>query len=346
MSLGSILIRADASVAMGTGHVLRCLALSQAWQDAGGSAAFAMTESLPSIRERLRAEGIQIVQLNHAAGCADDARETVELAGSNHAEWLVLDGYGFSAEYQRRVKDAGMRLLVVDDTGDVGRYFADLVLNQNVHGNEVMYEKRESYTRLLLGPRYALLRREFTSLRERGREITPIGCKVLITMGGSDPANITSKVISALGLVDIEGLQARVLVGGGNPHRDSLRELAAGGGAEIRIVSNPQSVAELMLWADVAVSAAGSTCWEVCFLGLPAILIDVAENQRPIAEGLARLAVSIHAGSADSISVEKMAADIERLLLSAECRHAMSRRGRELVDGDGPRRVVGELQRA
>ena len=346
MSLGNILIRADASVSMGTGHVMRCLALAQAWQDAGGKVVFAMAESLPSISERLRAEGIPVARLNHSAGSDHDARETLELAGSNRADWLVIDGYAFDAEYQRRMKNAGMRLLVVDDGGDVSHYSADLVLNQNVHSNRAMYEKRESYTRLLLGPRYALLRREFGCLRGQVREVTGPARKVLITMGGSDAANVTSKVIRALGLVGMEGLQSMVLVGGGNPHMDVLRELAAGCGAEIRIVSNPQSVGELMLWADVAVSAAGSTCWEMCFLGLPAMVIDVAENQRLIAEGLARLAIFIHAGSSESVSEEKMAADIEGLLLSQECRSAMSRRGRELVDGEGARRMVGELQRS
>jgi len=105
-------------------------------------------------------------------------------------------------------------------------------------------------------------------------------------------------------------------------------------------------MAELMAWADVAVSAAGSTCGEMCRLGLPAVVIDIADNQTATAEALARLAVSIHTGSYRSVSVENMAADIQRLLNSQECRSAMSRRGRELVDGEGARRVLSTMEGA
>lgn len=346
MNPGNILIRADASVAIGAGHVMRCLALSQAWQDAGGGAVFAMAESLPAINERLGSEGIPVVHLKHPSGSQADARETVEMVRSNHATWVALDGYCFSAEYQRRVKDAGMRLLVVDDIGEGSRYFADLVLNQNVHGNEAMYKERENYTRLLLGSRFVLLRREFASLRERTREITQTGRKVLITMGGSDPDNVTAKVVSALRLVDVEGLQATVLVGGGNPHMASLKELAGQCGSEIRIVTNPQSVTDLMLWADVAVSAAGSTCWEMCFLGLPAILIAVAENQMPGARELARREIAALLGSANEITPERIAGELQRVLLSKQGRESMSQRGRELVDGRGCERVLTAIQSA
>jgi UDP-2,4-diacetamido-2,4,6-trideoxy-beta-L-altropyranose hydrolase len=340
MSLGNILIRADVSVAIGTGHVMRCLALAQAWRDAGGEAAFAMAESLPSINDRLRSEGIPLLQLNHPRGSRDDARETVELARSNQANWVVLDGYCFSAEYQRQVKDAGIRLLVVDDNGESSRYFADLVLNQNVHSKEAMYEKRENYTRLLLGSRYVLLRREFWSLQERAKEIPESGRKVLITMGGSDPNNVTAKVVSTLRLVEIKGLQARVLVGGGNLYTASLRDHALRDGAEIGIVTNPHSVTDLMLWADVAVSAAGSTCWEMCFLGVPAILIAVAENQMPGGRELARREIAVLLGATSEITPERIAGELQRVLCSKQQRENMSQRGRELVDGRGCERVL------
>ncbi len=343
MKLGNILIRADASVQIGTGHVMRCLALAQAWQDAGGEAEFAMAESLASINERLRSESISVAQLKHLGGSRDDARETVELARSSQANWVVLDGYCFSTEYQRQVKDAGIRLLVVDDNGEGSRYFADLVLNQNVHANEAAYEKRENYTRLLLGSRYVLLRREFRSLQERAKEIPESGRKVLITMGGSDPDNVTAKVVSALRLLEIKGLQAKVLVGGGNLHAASLRENAMRGGAEIEIVADPRSVTDLMLWADVAVSAAGSTCWEMCFLGLPAILIAVAENQMALARELARREIAVLLGSANEVTPERIAGELQRVLRSRQQRVSKSQLGRDLVDGRGCERVLAAM---
>ncbi len=346
MPLGNLLIRADASVAMGTGHVMRCLALAQAWQDAGGRAAFAMAESLLSTDERLGSEGIQVAHVKQGVGSQGDALETAEFACSQNAEWVVLDGYRFGGEYQRWIKEAGKKLLVVDDLGDASHYVADLVVNQNVHGDDAMYEKREEDTRLLTGSGFVLLRREFTKLRERTREIPQVGRKVLIAMGGSDPENVTAKVVSALGLVDVKGLETTVLMGGGNPHVAGLRELAGRSGDKIRIVGNPQSVIELMRWADVAVSAAGSTCWEMCFLGLPAILLAVAENQMPGARELGRRGIAVHLGSANDIKAENVAAALQSLLLSRSRREAMSRAGQELVDGRGCERVLTAMRSA
>lgn len=344
MAVGTLLIRADASVRIGTGHVMRCLALAQAWQDVGGRAVFAMAESLPAIDERLSSEGMQVVHVSQAAGSGDDERQTTELARLQNADWVVLDGYRFEAEYQQRIKSAGKRLLVVDDLGEVRHYFADLVLNQNVHGEDAMYEKREPLTRLLTGARFVLLRREFTELQERAREIPPIGRKVLITMGGSDPENITAMVISACGLVDVKGLEVTVLVGGGNPHLAELKELATKIGCEIRIVSNPQSVIEYMQRADVAVAAAGATCWEMCFLGLPAILIVTAENQRLGAQELGRQEIAVHMGMAKEVTEENIAAELQSLLVSRSRRDVMSRAGRRLVDGRGVERVLTAMR--
>ena len=110
----------------------------------------------------------------------------------------MVDGYQFNADYQRALKAAGFRVLFLDDYGHATHYSADLVLNQNAYANEKMYAARESYTRLLLGTDYCLLRREFSSWRGWKREIAPIGTKILVTMGGSDPENFTTDVVEAL----------------------------------------------------------------------------------------------------------------------------------------------------
>jgi UDP-2,4-diacetamido-2,4,6-trideoxy-beta-L-altropyranose hydrolase len=344
MHLGTILIRADASVEIGTGHVMRCLALAQAWQDAGGTAEFAMAESTPAILGRVA--GFRVSSVQAAAGSTEDAGSTTEIARANRAEWIVADGYLFGRDYQHRIKDAGLKLLCVDDNAEAGSFFADVVLNQNLHARESLYRERKPGARLLLGPKYALLRREFKAWQGWRREIPAEARRVLVTMGGSDALNLSEPVIRAIQLLNIPELETTVVAGGSNPHTPSLQMLAEESEGRLRLAVDANNMPDLMAWADIAVSAAGSTCWEMCRLGLPAILIDVAENQRPIAEGLTRLGISIYSGSADGISVEKVAADIESLLLSSECRSAMSRRGRELVDGEGSCRVVSELQPA
>jgi len=345
MGSRTLVVRADATVVIGTGHVMRCLALAQAWQDAGGSCVFAMAEPTPAVEERVVAEGIQVVRFRKTIpDSSQDAAQLVELARARGATWLVVDGYHFDAEYQRRLKDTELKLLWVDDNGESAHYYADLVLNQNAHAGDGLYVRREPYTRLLLGPRYALLRREFARWRDWKPEIARFGRKVLITMGGSDPDNVTSRVIEALGMVRVEGLEATVVVGGSNPHFESLQRLAARCGGSIRLLRNASTMPELLAWADVAVSAAGTTCWEMCLLGLPAILIDLAPNQRPIAEELDRRGVGIHLGNTHEVSAEKIASELEGLLRSQETRAAISQRAREVIDGKGVIRVVSAIQ--
>jgi UDP-2,4-diacetamido-2,4,6-trideoxy-beta-L-altropyranose hydrolase len=339
---GTLILRCDASTAMGTGHVMRCFALAQAWQDAGGRPVFAIAEAAPAIRERLLADNMEVGPLEVSAGGEDDARKVEELALRHAAEWVMVDGYQFGADYQRQLKAAGLKVLFVDDNGHAGHYCADLVLNQNVHADESLYVSREPYTQLLLGLRYALLRREFTRWRDWKREIAAAGRKILVTMGGSDPGNVTWSIIDALHQMKIP-FEAKVIVGGANPHYVALECGVGGSSAKIELVRNPLHMPELMAWADVAVAAAGSTCWELCLLGLPAILMDVAPNQRRIAQELDAGGYAIHIGSAGEISAERMAAQIEWLLGSREMRVAVSSKARELVDGQGCGRVLSAI---
>ncbi|MGA9040143.1 MAG: UDP-2,4-diacetamido-2,4,6-trideoxy-beta-L-altropyranose hydrolase [Terriglobales bacterium] len=344
MAPGTLLVRADASVAMGTGHVMRCLALAQAWQDAGGDVLFAMAQSTRAMDARLRTEQIETISLEAAPGSGPDAIQVGKLAHSRNAEWVVVDGYQFDDRYQFSVKQAGQKLLFVDDIGHCAHYCADLLLNQNGHACDEVYRHRENYTRVLLGTRYAMLRREFTPWRRWRREFDPMGRRVLVTMGGSDPRNVTEQVIQALRLSNIGGLEARVLVGSSNPHFASLERAANQASGTVCLIKDARNIPELMAWADVAISAAGSTCWEMCLLGLPALLIDLAENQRPVAEELNRLGAAIHLGSTKDITSSKIAGKLQALIFSRELRTTMSERARELVDGEGAQRVVSAMR--
>src|ERR1700733_11042670 len=156
---------------MGTGHAMRCLALAQAWQDAGGCCIFAMADVTPAVRRKVEEASCEVVAAQAEAGSTDDATQFIRLAQERNATRVVVDGYQFGADYQRALKSAGLRILFIDDYGHAGHYSADLVLNQNVSADERLYANRESYTRLLPGPRYALLRREFNAWRDHKREI-------------------------------------------------------------------------------------------------------------------------------------------------------------------------------
>lgn len=339
-----LIIRADGGIRIGTGHVMRCLALAQQWKRRGGRVIFAQVETVLALTTRLHEEGMETVALAAAAGSADDARETIALAKNFAATWIVADGYVFGAAWQKQIKDAGVRLLVVDDYGHAEHYHADIILNQNAGADAALYAHRDPATRLLLGTRYALLRREFLASRSVARVTPERARKILVTLGGSDPDNVTARVVAALApLADIEAV---VVAGGGNPNLPAIRQAVEAAGPAIHLAVNVNNMPELMAWADVAVSAAGSTCWELAFMGLPAALIVLAENQTKIAAKLANDGIAIDLGWHTKLSVEKIMEVLRAFLLDEARRRDMSDRGRQLVDQIGASRIATYLQAA
>jgi UDP-2,4-diacetamido-2,4,6-trideoxy-beta-L-altropyranose hydrolase len=337
-----LLVRGDASVTMGTGHVMRCLALAQAWQDAGGHVTFVMAVSTSAIGERLRSEGAKLVRIEGAPGSNVDGEALLALARTNNAAWVIVDGYEFGEGYQRALKNEGLKVLLIDDNGRSGRYAADVVLNQNLHARHDLYNNRETYTRLLLGTKYALLRREFVSAISP-RKISPVGSRLLVSMGGSDPDNVTLRVLDAIEQVAVADLDVTIVAGGSNPHQTSVAGAAARSKHSCHILNNVANMQELIAWADLAISAAGSVCWEYCALGLPALLVAVAENQIANAEALDAAGAARLLAGGSRFSIGEMTQRITHLVNSAPERQALSQTARILVDGRGAGRVLSVL---
>ena len=338
MGIGTILIRADASVQIGTGHAMRCLALAQAWQDRGGEAVFALAQSAPAIVRRLTTEKCAVVSVQASTGTKSDANLTLELAKKYDAKWIVTDGYLFNAAYHRSLKNARRKLLRVYDNANSAGLDADLVLNQNLHATN----SPEQWTYSLLGPKFAMLRREFNAWQNWRRSVAADARHILVSMGGSDPGGLTMLVIQALELA-CEQLNAIVVAGGSNPHIASLRAEAARSKGKVRLVVDPVSMPDLMAQADIAILSAGSVCWETCMLGLPAIVVDAAENQIPIAQELHRRQVALHL-PCSRLTPQTVAEKIQLLADSAKLRALMSQKGAELVDGRGSARVVAAMR--
>jgi len=341
MPARTLIIRADASIAIATGHVMRCLALAEAWQDAGGNVVFALAESTPAIDARLRSEGMEIVQLRADPNSVQDARDVSALASDRCAAWVVVDGYRFDSQYQRNLKNAGLKLLFVDDLGQCEHYFADLVLDQNVHATDKMYSKREGYTRLLLGPRYAMLRREFQAWREWRREIPQTGRKLLVTMGGSDPDNLTLGLIEALPGISAPNLEITVVAGGSNPHLAELQRAVGKSSAPIHLVRNASNMPELMAQSDIAIICAGGTLWELLYMGCATLSYFRTAPQGQIIAELGAMGGVRGMGRVESFERESIACAIEELIEDQDRREKMAQLGRSLVDGEGISRVLG-----
>lgn len=345
----TLLIRADAGIRMGTGHVMRCLGLAQAWQDRGGRVAFVLAACPPEIEERLRAEQVEVVRVSGEPASEADARATVEAAKVRGGAWVVADGYHFGADYHETIKRLGMRLLALDDFGGLAHYWADIVLNQDPIAEAGLYEQREPYTRLLLGTQYTFLRREFRQHPRRApdthgrRQIPAVARRLLVTLGGSDPDNVTEKVIAGLNAVDVDGLEAIVLVGPGNPHGEQLAAVAASCHKDVRLLHNPPNIPELMGWCDLAVTAGGSTLWELAYFYIPSIVLLTAENQQAAMGLLHERGACLCLGSGSRVSPAELSVAIMDLCHDGARRAALSAQLGATTDGQGADHVCREM---
>lgn len=336
-----LLIRADANTQIGTGHVMRCLALAQAWQDQGGTATLVARELPEGLQRILRSEQLEIIT-SPSFSETEDANNLVALAKDLASECVVVDGYSFRIVHQRALRDAGIRHLFIDDYGHASEYVADFVLNQNISAEESLYRNRAPQTRLLLGTKYALLRREFRQFAVWQREIAPIATNILVTMGGADEGNISGRVLRALRRVANTDTKVRVIAGPANHHRAAL-EAMQDDSPEVEILVSP-NMPEVMKWADIAVSAAGSTCWELMFMGLPFLAVAVAENQLKVASRLRDSAIADVFSSAEDMEQEELGARLKELIANSRERIRRSELGRRLVDGCGAMRIINRLR--
>jgi len=321
------------------GHVMRCLALAEAWKDFEGKPFFLMADHLPGFETSLNKNGFTCRYLSSTPGSDEDAKETIAAAHAVDAEWIVIDGYQFGGRYQDLIKRAGFTLLVIDDYGHADHYSADIILNQNVYAEKSIYQNIRSDTGLLLGTRYALLRKEFQKWADWKREVPVTAGKILVTLGGSDPDNVTQVVIDALKQIKGKKPEVIIVAGAANPHIKTIKE-SVKGYPFFSLQENVDSMPELMAWADIAISAGGSTCWELAFMGLPNLIIVIAENQQPIADTLDTSGIAVYLGTHTTVSPEKICATLAPLLDDHQKRVSMGRKARNLVNGRGARCVV------
>ena len=338
-----LIIRADADAHIGIGHVIRCLALSQAWNDCGGRSTFIATSLSLSLRAMLENEGIKVHVIEASPGSQDDIQITKKLIQRSKANWVVIDGYDFGANFQSKLKSNDYRLLFIDDNGHAEHYSADIILNQNLHAVEDLYKNKEEYTKLLLGPQFSLLRRQFTKRSQADRQIAPFASRVLVTMGGGDKNNTTLRVIKAIMGIGPSRFNTKVVIGQTNPHLNTIAHQVNNSDGNFTILKNVMNMSEIMAWADLAVSGGGSTCWELACLGLPAIVLTTFNNQKYIVNRLNEKGVIVSCGWHENVEETKISEAIHELSQSHSRRVRMSMKGKEMIDGQGAFRVVQSM---
>lgn len=277
------LIRADASNEIGTGHVMRCIALGQMLIDDGHEVSFLTQTENESLRGRIKSEGFGLFCFREEDNI-EDAKYTIKVGKDIKANWIVTDGYKFKTEYQKRIKESGFKLMCIDDVCEC-HYVSDIVLNQNLNA-EILYKYScEDYTKLLLGIKYVLLRREFKKVKER--DANDECNNILITFGGSDPKNLTNKVLEYFRNNNKDAYNLRVIIGANADLNEENSIENRSGKKKIEVYKNVENILEQMEWADLAITAAGSTIWELIAANTPFIHTAVAENQINVAKEVA-----------------------------------------------------------
>ncbi|MDP3278767.1 MAG: UDP-2,4-diacetamido-2,4,6-trideoxy-beta-L-altropyranose hydrolase [Deltaproteobacteria bacterium] len=340
----AIWIRADANPTIGLGHLMRCFALAQACRDLGAEVTFALSSPVPSLAPRFESERIHTVILGEEPGSEADCKATAAAILTAKVMRVVIDGYHFTESFQRALQQAGASVMTIDDNAEVGQYVSEWIFNQNLHADASLYPNRPESTQLLLGAQYVLLRRDFVTKGTAARVVSPTAQNILVTLGGGDQDNVTEQVFLALKLIR-EPLTIRMVVGAANPHFERLHTIitTTHHHHHVELIRNVEDMRSLMMWADFAITGAGSTCWEACYLGLPFSTIIVADNQVAIANRLDQRGAAYNLGWHTALDPATLSNRLLKLFNDPAKRQRMSDTGRTLIDGHGAERTARAL---
>nr|WP_298113581.1 UDP-2,4-diacetamido-2,4,6-trideoxy-beta-L-altropyranose hydrolase [uncultured Pseudomonas sp.] len=368
-----VVFRADASLQIGTGHIMRCLALADALKAQGAECQFISREHSGNLIDHLRSKGYDVHALPavresratearkaqkqpepsdpahlHWLGVTQrqDADECAAILNELKPDWLIIDHYALDARWEAVLKPYYAKLMVIDDLAD-RPHLCDLLLDQTFGRDPDDYKSRvPPGCNLLCGAQYALLRPEFAALRPyslKRRQATPLD-HLLVSMGGIDKDNATGQVLEAFQHTSLP-LHCRITVvmGARAPWLDVIRQQAEQlpWFTEVRVSVN--DMAQLMADSDLAIGAAGSTSWERCCLGVPTVMVVLADNQREVAVGLERSrAAQVLQGSQQIAG--SLPAMLNVLVSSPFQRAAMSHAASLIADGSGLSKVIGFLE--
>jgi UDP-2,4-diacetamido-2,4,6-trideoxy-beta-L-altropyranose hydrolase len=350
-----VFIRADVSLRIGTGHMIRCRTLATELKTRGAEVRF-ICRDLPGFNPSiLEQEGFQVLTLPASplrrqegqgydawlgVSQEQDAGETTERMGSDRADWLIVDHYALDATWERAMRGKADRIFVVDDLAD-RRHECEFLLDQNYGADKV--ERYEGLVpadcRRLLGSGYALLRPEYRAHKPRLRRTVE---RVLVSFGGSDSSNVTGLAVEALSSPKLSHLYVDAVLGPANPNRAAIMAQADQRG-RLQVHGPLSHLADLMSVADLAIGAGGSTTWERLCLGLPALVASLADNQVPSSTALAAAGLIEYLGAYDSLTPLSLQQKIVDLVNDEQRLTSLSRCGPAIVDGMGTLRVLEAL---
>lgn len=362
-----ILFRVDASLQMGTGHVMRCLTLATALKQQGAAVTFICRDLTGNLIEKIQQTGFTVHKLTtinkpvtnkqaseedplfHAAWLgtsqAQDAQDCQPILEKLQPNWLIVDHYSLDKTWQQALKPYYKKLMVIDDLAD-RQHDCDLLLDQTFGRNSDDYKPLvPEHCQVLCGAEYALLRPEFAQWRAYSLKRREKGQleHLLINLGGVDKDNITTQILKALSSASLpENCQITVVMGATAPWVKEVEQQAAlmPWPTEVKIGVN--TMAELMANSDLAIGAAGATSWERCCLGLPTIMIVLADNQKLAADALDKINAALKLSN-DEIFSLALSEVFDSIFRNALLLNKISQSAQRVTEGLGTKVLVNKL---
>lgn len=350
-----VLIRTDASAQWGTGHVMRCIVLAELLLREGFQVVFACQQLEGNMINFLRRKGFHTISLPTLQPFdqvmdACNTKHALSEYDTNQWDWIVVDHYFIDKQWHAMLRQHTKAIMVLDDLAD-REHDCDLLLDQNAVTSENKYRglvpKR---CRILLGLQYLLIKQEFTFARKKKKEQTMLGGisektgikRILVFFGGSDPTGETGKALSALQQMDLQDIKIAVVTGSTNPEADQIDRICQKNG--YTHFHQIDHMADVMAQADLALGAGGVSMWERCYVGLPSIIIIVAENQKKMVEDLHANGIVWTLGWHSTVTSQDIADILHKAISSPYDLQAMSKKARMLfsehVDDDQTHPVV------
>ncbi|WP_226698679.1 UDP-2,4-diacetamido-2,4,6-trideoxy-beta-L-altropyranose hydrolase [Qipengyuania gaetbuli] len=363
---GRVLFRTDASLEIGTGHIMRCLTLADGLAGQGSESLFLCREHPGHLADLIVSRGHKVKCLRrplepiemlgaqvppHAAWLGvpwlKDASESARYIAEYSPSWVVVDHYGLDHRWQDVAVTKSSKILVIDDLAD-RQHSADLLLDQNLGRQKGDYDHLvPSGCCRLIGPDYALLRPQFAASREQTlerREAAQIS-HIMISLGGVDRDNVTMRILDMLARLEIKWLERiTVVLGASAPWVEPVQARARRMPVSTQVVVGSSDMSSIMSGADLCIGGAGTTSWERCCLGLPTFIVTLADNQQSAATALQEAGAAISLGRPEMDDFELRFSGAFRALVSPDAYRSLARKAAAVCDGEGTSRVLKHMQ--
>jgi len=337
----NILFRVDANQTVGLGHLQRCISLAKALESIDVESVFLACDHLETIT-RIQRFGFEVCELTISdLWNEQDSAFTVDLAFEHECDAIVVDSYMANSEYMSSISNNNLVTCVIDDMASYS-YPCQVVVNGNLNAKELSYLPTSVDTLFLLGPQYLMLREEFSDKSDF--VVRPTVHNILVVLGGSDSCELMPGILSMLDNMQSDFV-INAIIGPFANNEQNVRQVIEKSRHVINLFHSPDAIQELMMQADLAISAGGQTLYELLCVGCPTVPIEVARNQKKQLESLVGLGY-LHTicDGADNSVISTLANSVHLLLSDYQLRSNMSSVGQQLFDGQGALRVANLLK--